>query len=375
MTFRRSAPAALIAATAIVIAGMTFLSDRLFSGLTASIEAGQFQLMQAILESNLRRTANEALARADIIATLPSTRQAVAAKDRDRLIAEFSDMFTAQKERRGIEQAQFHVPPATSLLRLHDTAQFGDDLTRFRPMVVAMNRERTAQRGLAIARNGPAIFGVAPVLDMQNNYVGSFEFGLDFAPLLDTLKAAYGLDFALFVEEKPLREFARGLDPARLSEQNRVGRFIRFHTTNGALMKDLASDADISTASEPVKYARDAQGIPYGVLLMPLRDNAGDPLGVVAIARDFSASRGAAMRSLVWQICLAIGAIIILAGVVIVVVRGFVLRPLDVINRRFAAMAAGETAEPIADVDKFCAEMKPLAALYERLRSKRAQGA
>ena len=38
MTFRRSAPAALIAAVVIVIAGVTFISERLFSGLTASVE-------------------------------------------------------------------------------------------------------------------------------------------------------------------------------------------------------------------------------------------------------------------------------------------------------------------------------------------------
>lgn len=375
MTFRRSAPAALITAIVVIVAGFTFISNHLFSGLTASVETGQFQLMQSIIDSNLNRAANEALARAEIVATLPSTRQAVTAKDRDKLLAEFSTMFTGQHERRGVDQAQFHVPPAVSLLRLHDPSQFGDDLTRFRPMVVAMNRERTAQKGLAIARQGPAIFGVAPIQDMQGNYVGSFEFGLEFAPLFDALKAAYGLDFTLFVEEKPLREFARGLDPAVLSDQNRVGRFIRFHTTNGALMKDLAGEADISAASEPTHYTREAQGLSYGVLLVPLRDNAGTPLGVVAVARDFSGSRAAAGRSLVWQICLAVLAVVILSGFVIVVIRGFLLRPLQVINERIAALDAGEPAAPIEGTDQFCAELRPLAAHYERLRTQPTRGA
>ena len=70
-------------------------------------------------------------------------------------------------------------------------------------------------------------------------------------------------------------------------------------------MKDLAGDADISAVNEPVRYTRDAQGLPYGVLLVPLRDGAGDSLGVIAVARDFSGSRAAAGRSLIWQICLA----------------------------------------------------------------------
>jgi methyl-accepting chemotaxis protein len=374
MTFRRSGPATLILIAIIVVAGLTFLSDRLFSGLTSSAETGQFRLMQSILNNAIRDASLDALARADVIAALPVTRQAVAAKDRARLLAEFADMFTAQKERRGVEQAQFHVPPAQSLLRLHNPAEFDDDLTRFRPMVVAVNREQTARNGLAIARNGPAIFGVAPIKDAEGKHVGSFEFGLEFAPLLDRLKAAYGLEFALFLDEKPLREFARGLDPARLSDQNRVGRFIRFHTTNNGLMQSLATDSDISAVNEPARYTRDSQGLPYGVVLVPLRDGAGDPIGVIAVASDFSGSRTAAGRILVWQIYLAIFAIVVLIGAIMVVIRGLLLRPLDIVNARLTALAAGEPVEPLRPT-KFCAEIATLAALSEKLFAQRGQGA
>lgn len=367
MTFRRSAPAALIAAVVIVVAGLTFMSTRLFSGLTASVEQSQFQLMQSIIDTALRDAGDEALARADIIASLPLTRQAVASKDRDKLLAEYAEMFAIQRDRRGVDQAQFHIPPAQSLLRLQAPTQFGDDLTQFRPMVVAVNREHAARKGLAIAAGGPAIFGVAPVLDAQGQHIGSFEFGLAFAPIINGLKAAYGLDFSVFIEEKPLRQYARAINPAVLSEQNRVGRFIRLYTTNGVLMRDLASDADISAATEPSHYTRDAKDVPYGVLLVPLRDGAGDPLGVIAVARDFSGSRAAAGQSLVWQICLAVFAVVLLSGVIIVVVRGFLLRPLDVLDRRFAAMAAGERTEAVEDADKFPPEIRRLAELHERI--------
>jgi methyl-accepting chemotaxis protein len=370
MTFRRSAPAALIAAVVIVVAGLTFASTRLFGGLTTSVEQGQFQLMQSIIDTALKDAGDEALARADIIASLPLTKQAVAAKDRDKLLAEYADMFAIQRDRRGVDQAQFHVPPAQSLLRLHAPTQFGDDLTQFRPMVVSVNREKAARKGLAIAAGGPAIFGVAPVVDAQGQHVGSFEFGLAFAPIISGLKAAYGLDFSVFIEEKPLRQFARAINPAVLSDQNRVGRFIRLFTTNGVLMTELASDKDISSANEPTRYTRDAKDVPYGVLLVPLRDGAGVQLGVIAVARDFSGSRAAAGRSLVWQICFAIFAIVLLTGAIIVVIRGYLLRPLEVLDRRFAAMAAGERTEAMEDTDKFCPEIRRLAENYGRVQAR-----
>jgi methyl-accepting chemotaxis protein len=373
MTFRRSAPAAIIAAVVVVIAVLTFASNRLFSGLTASVEDGQFRLMQSIVETALRNAAEEALARAEVVALLPTAREAVANKDRERLLAEYAAMFTGQKERHGVDQAQFHVLPATSLLRLQDPATFGDDLTRFRPIVVAVNREKAARKGLAIARSGPAIFGVAPVQDMQGKHVGSFEFGLEFGPLLDGLKAAYGLDFAFFVEEKPLREFARGINQAVLSDQNRVGHFIRFHTTNGVLVKVLASDADVSSVMEPKRYVRDALGLPYGVLLVPVRDGAGDPLGVIMAASDFSGSRAASGRALVWQVCMAIFAIVILAGIAIVVIRGFLLRPLEVLDKRAAALAAGERTVALDPAERFCAEIDRLAEHIERIAKPAAE--
>jgi methyl-accepting chemotaxis protein len=141
------------------------------------------------------------------------------------------------------------------------------------------------------------------------------------------------------------------------------------------VMKELIGDADIATVNEPVRYTRDSQGLPYGVLLVPLRDGAGESLGVIAVARDFSGSRAAAGRSLVWQICLGIFAIVILSGVVIVVVRGFLLRPLDVIDRRAAAIAAGERTTTLEETDKFCPEIRRLAEHLERIETQRGERA
>jgi methyl-accepting chemotaxis protein len=370
MSFRRDAPKVLIGSVVLVVVLMAVLSSRLFSGLASAVEQEQLKMMRAIVDFNIKGAEGRALARAEMVANLPWVREVFAARDRPRLLAEMREMFENQKERHGVDQMQFHEPPAVSFLRLQAPETFGDDLSKFRPMVVAVNRDRTSRKGLAIARTGPAIFGVTPVLDPAGQHTGSVEFGIDFGPMLDGLKAAYGLELSLFIEETPLREFAKGVNPEILGERNRVGKYLKFHSTNWDLMKPLATEADLAGGSE-AEYQRQSQGVPYGVVLVPLRNAAGEALGMIAVAKDFSQTRSGARRSLVWQGLFALFAIVLLSGVVLVVLRGLLLRPLAAINERFARLEDGEPGEPIEDADRLPDELQELARSYDRLRRRR----
>ena len=191
---------------------------------------------------------------------------------------------------------------------------------------------------------------------------------MDFNPILDGLKATYQLELALFIAEEPLRKFATGLPGDVLTEENRRGKFMKFHSTHWALMKDLATEADVINVAEE-GYTRKLRGITYGALVLPLRDPAGEPLGLLAVAKDFSASRAASGRSLVWQSLLALFAIVTLAVAIIVVIRGFLLRPIQMINERFQSLAEGDRSQPIDQPETLCQEMRDLAESYERLRT------
>lgn len=370
MTFRRSAPVTIVIAIAAVIAAATFLSSRLFAGMTDAVEADRLKLMQSIAETALRDAENKALGRAELIAAMPSVRRLFAAHDRVGLLAELSLAFTDQKARHGVDQAQFHLIPATSFLRLHDPEKFGDDLAVTRPMVVAANRERQPLKGIAIARNGPAIFGITMMNDPAGKHIGSFEIGMSLAPILANIKSVYGMDLAFFVLEQPLRQFAPGVDPERLGEQNRVGRYIRFETTNTELMATLANADDVAVVNEPVTYVREVNGLPHGVVLLPINNAVGTTLGLMAISSDFSASRAAVSVTLIWQGVLGLMAILLLAAVIIVI-RGFLLRPLDVLTERFDAIHTGAPLEDIVGVDHFPRELESYVSLYEKIRARR----
>ncbi|WP_162894984.1 cache domain-containing protein [Rhizobium terrae] len=371
MTFRTSAPTAIVAAIVVVVLATIYFSMRLFSGMVNDVEVQQFTLIRSLVQTAIIDAENKALARAELIADLPRVQQLFAAQDRAGLTAELGRMLANQKNRHGVDQAQFHLAPAMSFLRLHDLSRFGDDLTATRPMVVALNRDRVPLKSPAIAANGPGIFGGTPVFDAGGRHLGSFEVGIAFGPLMAGLKSAYNLDLGLFVEERPLRDFAKGVDPERLGDQNRFGKYIRFESTNGALISAVTTPEDLAAVTEPVTYVREVDGVVRGVVLVPINNTAGTPLGVIAATADFSASRAGANRTLIWQAAFALIGIVLLSGFVIAILRGFVVRPLEVLSKSFEGVSKGGSLAEIEGADHFPAEMQPIVQVYGRLRAHR----
>jgi methyl-accepting chemotaxis protein len=371
LKFRRHAPAVIIGAIVIAVAAITGLSNRLFTRQMDAIEAGQFEQMRAIVEFNIHGTEDKALARAEMIASMPEVRDAFAARDRAGLLEVTGHMYEVQHEKYGMDQSMFAVPPATSFLRLNAPEKFDEDLSAIRPMVVAVNRDHVAAKGLSVGRSGPALFGVVPVFDRADQFIGSYEIGLDFGPMLDKLKAAYGLDLVFVVKAQTLHDVATNVDHSVFDEHNEVGEYLKYASTNWELMRDLVHSEDLAKLDgDPVEYTRASVGVDYGVVMITLRNASGDPIGVICAARDFSAFGAAKGRTTVLQIASALLAIVLLAGLVIVVIRGFLLAPLAEIDDSLAALAKGDASKPIDDADRLCDELQSVASHVEALRTK-----
>ncbi|MCE1254535.1 MAG: methyl-accepting chemotaxis protein [Anaerolineae bacterium] len=135
----------------------------------------------------------ESLSLAYAISNTPEVKEAFKDRDRQKLIDLLEPVFKNLKQEHGIQQAQFHIPPATSFLRLHSLEKYGDDLSTFRPAVVTANATKSPAGGLEIGVGGAGIRGVVPVLD-NDTLLGSFEIGLGFDN--NFLKEYQGLNHA-----------------------------------------------------------------------------------------------------------------------------------------------------------------------------------
>ncbi|MCB1359406.1 MAG: HAMP domain-containing protein, partial [Maritimibacter sp.] len=286
---------------------------------------------QAWLTSAISRTHEVALAQAEVIASLPAVQEAVAAEDDMALERLFGPGFEHMKSAAGVVQMQFHLAPATSLIRIHNLNKRGDDLSAFRKTVVDANTTGTSLSGLERGRAGIGARGVA-VIRHAGEPVGTVEVGLDIGvPFLEGLSERSGNQFEFYLMPDTTIDTFDAADQA----EYRLGA-----TFEGA---PLLSGKDLAGLLESTTLDRDVQldGADYAMRAVAIRDYSGDVTGVVTILRPTDAYGAISVELAKTSAVAALIALLLGAGFGTAIGRG--------IGRQLAAV--GRTTERLADGD------------------------
>jgi methyl-accepting chemotaxis protein len=237
--------------------------------------------MQGLLEQgerdSLRDLANTVLAEVEseglrgqsmaaLVASIPQVRQAFAHGDRELLSSYFADGFGLLKKTFGAEQFQFHVPPATSFLRVHKPEKFGDDLSGFRQTVVEANAQQRAIKGLEVGVAGLGVRGLVP-LAHQGKHIGTVEFGMSFGQLFfERMAQKHGIQIALDLQ--------------------RDGQLKPFASTAGADSLLSSEQKQQALADHPQFTHHNLGSTPVAVFAQLVADYSGKPIGVLTLAKD-----------------------------------------------------------------------------------------
>ncbi len=135
-------------------------------------------------------------------------RSAFSARDREAVATRIVPYFEGLDQLAGINQMQFHTPPAVSFLRAHSPHQYGDNLAAFRTTVLVANRRQIPVRGLEVGRSGPGLRVVHPVF-YQDEHVGSFELAGTLDSLLATLQATMEVGYSIGIYEEVFEQARR----------------------------------------------------------------------------------------------------------------------------------------------------------------------
>ena len=238
------------------------------------------------------QTTAKAYALAELVANMPEVQAALAARDREALQALTLPFYQASRERIHIKQFQFHLPPATSFLRLHKLKKFGDDLSSARPTIVKTNQTQNPVLGLDRGPYGIGIRGLAPIFH-NGNHVGSVEFGVSLNDaLLKPLKDDYGINAAVLLENNQ-----------KLSVLASTAGSMDVAPSCNSMLKNVLDTSNLS------RCVTEENGRHFMILGGPMLDYAGKTEGVIMVKMD-TTEQLQSIHRLTW-IYLAVGTLII----------------------------------------------------------------
>ncbi len=368
MKFQGRAATILISFIAISFSILVAICVAVFFRVADATEKNEFELASSILQSRLALTESKAQQVGEMVAAMPRVREYFAARDRNALYAELKVLNAEQNKKYGVENIHFVEPPSTSFLSMRAPEKFGTDLA-YKPQVREAALNGVSKKGETINRTGPVIYAAVPVRDSLDNLTGCVEIGIGIGENLDNLKKDHGMESALIVSEQQLKEVATSTGSDVLNESNRVGSFYKFHSTNWELLKGLVASDDFSPGKGTSKsFVRSVAGISYGVIVQPLLNYQGDLVGYIASASDFSASRSAVNRSILWMVTVSLICFLILVGLVLTIIRGGIVRPLKILEGHYGMLAEGKTDSEMPDTSRYFDEVKALAGHYGTIR-------
>lgn len=252
----------------LVIATIIPTTLSLLSNITQRAESRQLEDLHNALLSSIEETAEQALRITTASISSKGISAALAERDRTQLMELTLPVFQALQTQYNIQQFQFHLPPATSYLRLHQLDRYDDDLSSFRETVVLANQLQRPQSGLERGVAGIGLRGVLPVYHQQR-HIGSAEVGLSFGQdFFDRFTERYDARAALHITtQSGFETFA-----STLSSNTRL--------TPSQLSRIQSGEIYTST------YEQDDHS--WAVMARPILDFSGAAIGVLELQIDRS---------------------------------------------------------------------------------------
>ena len=262
-----------------------------------------------------------------LVGALPPSNQAFAARDREKLVALYAPVF-AELKAEGIDQFQFHTAPATSFLRLHQPAKFGDDLSAIRKTIVDADRSGRPAEGLETGVSGTGIRVVTPVRH-EGRPIGTVEFGMSFGDA--------------FVKRFTERTGARVA--VYLDDGKQLARHASTFVADFAPTAESLTAARSAVVTEPTLSTG---GIATALRLVPLKDFSGTTVGVSVIGVDRS-DLDATRSHTLWLFGAISGSVLLLGLIVAWRLDSAVARPLADLTGCMTELAEGRGVGKLPD--------------------------
>ncbi|WP_162894958.1 cache domain-containing protein [Rhizobium terrae] len=331
MTIDRLVAAVAAAATAstLLLGGWLMISDQ--AAMLDQAKRREIDKTAVVLTSAMDQAATLSATHAESLAVDPAIRLALKARNRDQLQAYAKPILGRLNRSAGIDVVHFHAADMKSFLRVWDPGNFGQDLSTFRPMVVAANHDRMTRKGLELGIRGLSLRAVSAIAEGEE-LVGTIEVGVSLQSLADLAKASTGGDYALALDPSFLKDMPNG-------NRSAPGALVLDANTNKTLFDRVLASGNVVLARSRTTFEFSAEGQEITIQSRPLIDYSGNMIGVLLTTTDFADLRTHYNRSLVTIVIVGIGGFLIIFAAIMAIVRLAVIRPMRALEYMIRAEA------------------------------------
>lgn len=279
----------------------------LVGGFTASIlitqQQSQSRLNRHILsdalysmDASLVRNAGILAGMEDILLNDPHLREALQARDRDRLLALYGNIFETLREKYAVTHFYFHLPYRVNLLRVHKPEIYGDRIDRF----TAREAERTGKTawGIELGPLGTFTLRVVQPVRAGDTLIGYLELGQEIEGLLKLIHQRLGVELAVTIHKNVLdrQKWVSGMKMlGRQADWDRYGAEALIYFSQPEFPS--AYDSFIRRNAEHGHGLRSEEvrvdNKSWQVFASPLKDVSGTDVGDILLFRDITEAKRA----------------------------------------------------------------------------------
>jgi methyl-accepting chemotaxis protein len=315
----------------LMVAVPTFMSYR--STLTSTDVQLREDLKSTITQVYNRITSEKAeqlKLLAHTVAGMPAVQDSVQYNDRDTLLTIGKPLFKGLKKITDLNVFHFHKPPATSLVRLHKTEKYGDDLSGFRHTVVQVNQSQQDAVGIEAGVAGISVRAVVPVMYLNQRHAGSVEFG---APLNDELlldiKRSIGSNVSLLVPDGGGFRYQAKTHNLTVPQQ-------KFPFLEKVMNSEGVTIQRVNKNNKQLLTA-----------YMPITDYSGNGVGVLAIPKDIGTKLGAAKKRALTSVAIGLAVLIVIQLLVFFLFTRLVDKPIKSFTKLLESASRGDLSQDV----------------------------
>lgn len=319
--------------TGVIVASLLIVGILSYSNQRDIILGSEEEVFQKI-ELSINQSIEEYLLRsysvAASVAYNPEVAQLLSSRDRDGLFQTMNPVYKKLKEQ-GLEQMQFHLPPATSFLRVNSPAKFGDDLSGFRKTVVEANSSLKPVIGIEAGVTGWGFRAVIPIF-YNNVHSGSVETGMNFDTLFleKQLKAKYAGEYYLYALNP---DGAEKLLAATSKDDSLA--------LPAGILQKVAANGTMSYG-----YSDNNE---QAYVAVPIKDYSGQIKAIIKVVLDRQETLSQLRKNIIVTGALSIGVLLIAVLLIFFIMQRQLVRPIQLLLEKMEIVAKGDLSIGFAD--------------------------